>query len=495
LRVFKAMPTSGPNAADAATFGVVLKALLDHTKRVKTTRKSQSQAEAEFGSRIVMDDSGQSCARVIWERLVRQHQSATRAKSKRRTPLDVQNAVLAIRALTEGTGDDTTLAFKLLPELYGLSRPGESAIARADQKDQAALPTLQLDDRSAETILNLCLGTKRNLDAAHFAKQFLDRPDILARFRQRQWQLMMAAFANAHDSHTCQRLMEAFGPKNKQPRWSYQTYAYLFKSARWTKDMDRFLDLMEEYIHLPEAYVTNNVRGRDPGQQRSFIEGTELRETRPPQELLHRVYPTLEIATLMLETAIDGQRLSGMRQALRVSELLKEGSLMQAQTRQLVDEELATYAVERASDMGPAGDDVKPRNPEKVERRIEFWRRRRYERLAQVLDAVLNTGRMAEAGSTPREQEKWQQMARLVKAKLNPTARASLQPVSEDVIAPRNNKEWKSNVQSARRSVPSSPRREQTARDDSSHREDRPYRSHDRSASGDRRPHFNSDRR
>jgi hypothetical protein len=493
LRVLKSMPASGPHAPDAATFAVVLKALLDRAKRFKTTRTSQSLA-AELGPRIVMDESGQSCARVIWERLVQGHRGAMQAKGRYRTPLDSQNAVQAIRALTEGTEEDKTLAFELLPELYGLSRPGESAVARADQKDQTNLPTLQLDDRAAETILNLCLGTKKNLDAAHFAKQFLDRPDVLARFRQRQWQLMMAAFANAHDSHTCQRLMEAFGPKNKQPRWSYQTYAYLLKSARWTKDMDRFLDLMEEYVDLPEAYVTTNVRGREPGQHRSFMEERELRKARPARDIPQRVYPTLEVATLMLETAIDGQRLSGMRQALRVSELLKEGALMQAQTRQLIDEEVITHSIERSSGMRSAEDEIKPRNPEKVERRVEFWRRRRYERLEQVLNAVLNTGRMAEPGSTPQEQKKWEQMARLVRAKLSPEARASLRPVAEDLAPPRNNREWKSNVQSARRFAPSSPRREQSGRDEHSHRQDRPYRSIDRPGD-DRRSHHNPDRR
>lgn len=475
LRVLRMMPTSGPGAPDAVTFGVVLKALLDRNKVLKAARRAQSKVETR-DSLIGRDESGMSHARAVWDQLVRQHQGLTQSKGDLRTVLDEQNAVLGIRALSEGSKEDAALALTLLTDLYGLSRPGESAMARAEQKDITALSTLQLDDRSAETILNLCLGTKRNLDAAHFAKQFLDRPDVLSGFRQRQWQLMMAAFANAHDCHMCQRLIETFGPKGEQRRWSYQTYAYLFRSARWTKDMERFLDLMEDYAILPEAYIADNVRGREPNQHRDLVAKRELLKTRAPREVHHQVSPTLEMATLMLETAIDGQRLSSMRQALRVSEVLKEGALILAQQTQMVDEELAIHATARAKDGRAAPgdlDDVKPRNPEKVGKRVNFWRRRRYERLGQILDAVLDAGHMAEAGTSPQEQAKWEKMARLVKEKLNPDSREFERNETEGRAPPRNVKEWKNNLQSAQRSGPYM-RREPSRPDDSFQRDGRP---------------------
>ena len=473
IRVLRAMPASGACAPDAITFGIIFKALLDRNKLLKAARKSHTKADTEDTASSAIDKTSNTYAREIWDRLMQQHQVTKQSNGKVHAVLDEQNAVLGIRALSEGSAEDAALALTLLPDLYGLSRPGESAVARSN--NQSVLPTFQLDDRSAETILKLCLGMQKNLDAAHFAKQFLDRPNILARFRQRQWQLMMAAFSNAHDCHMCQRLIEAFGPRNEQRRWSYQTYAYLFRSARSTKDMDRFLDLMEDYVLLPEAYAESNVRGGEPSQHRDLVAKIELSQARPPRDIPRRVSPTLEMATLMLETAIDGQRLSGMRQALRVSEVLKEGALIVAQRTQLIDDELAFHSVDRAINTGRMREDdegIKPRNPEKVERRVQFWRRRRYERLAEILEPVLDASHMAEAGTSPQEQAKWEQMARLVREKLDPEGQEQKRPDTKASPPPRNVKEWKTKLHTTRRPGPYV-KREHSRRNDSYHRDDR----------------------
>jgi len=431
MRVFNAMPRSGLGMPDRITYGIVLNAICE---RIRVKRNGRSRGLYEASAPEPEGQDGKTFAHIVWERLAEQHNSNADKQASRwqtgqhpndrdmhhgNSVLDGQNAVLTIRALMEGSKDDLELAFVLLPRFYNLSRPGQSASAQSVAAEQMKLPTLLLDDRAVETILNVCQIAKRHQDAAHFARQFLEIPGVLAQFRPRQWQLVMAAFSHVHDTDMCQKIIEDFAPRSRQPSWPGLTYVYLFRSAMWNQDVERFLDLMEHHVDLPASYASSNARGRTPAEARHFQAQMALRADQSAQQTPHRILPTLEIAILMLETAIRAKKVSSLRQVLRISEVLKETDLIEAQRKQTMEEFDKSSARDRAHPRFPGQESV---DEAKVRARVEFWRRKRYERLVEAIDIVLAARDTLEMGTSPAEQEKWQAMAHYIRNKLDTPA-------------------------------------------------------------------------
>ena len=431
MRVFADMPRSGLGMPDRITYGIVLNAICE---RIRMKRNGRSRGSYEALAPKPEGEDGKTFARIVWERLAEQHnanldkqvsrwltgqQADDRNSQYGNSVLDSQNAVLTVRALMDGSNDDLELAFVLLPRFYNLSRPGQSASAQSVIAEQMKLPTLLLDDRAVETILNVCQYAKRHHDAAHFARQFLEIPGVLAQFRPRQWQMIIAAFSNVHDTDMCQKIVDDFAPRNRQPPWPGLIYVYLFRSAMWNQDVERFLDLMEQHVELPAAYASGNARRRMPAEARQFEAQMTLRAAQPARQIPHRILPTLEIAILMLETAIRAKKVSSLRQVLRISEVLKETDLIEAQRKQTSEESVNSSALSRINSRVIADESV---DDAKIRNRVEFWRRKRYERLVEAIDMVLASRDTLEMGTSAAEQEKWQAMARYIRNKLETPA-------------------------------------------------------------------------
>jgi hypothetical protein len=190
---------------------------------------------------------------------------------------------------------------------------------------------------------------------------------------------------------------------------------------------------MEQHVELPEAYTSSNARRRMPAEARQFQAQMALRAEQPARQIPHRILPTLEIAILMLETAIRAKKVSSLRQVLRISEVLKETDLIEAQRKQTKEEFDKSPAPSRTNPRIIAEESI---NEAKVRNRVEFWRRKRYERLVEAIDMVLAARDTLEMGTSPTEQEKWQAMARYIRNKLDTPAAPPLQKSSVQASHP-----------------------------------------------------------
>jgi hypothetical protein len=407
LRVLTSMPQTGEGAPDAITYTVIFNALMN---------RGANNADGSVSNE-------KSAVRSVWEKMIEQQKSLGEQKAK--PVLDNQNAILGLRALSTGSEADRNLAFVALPRLFGMSRPGESVAAQSSGNLKIRAP-LELNERAVETILTLCLGLKRDVDASHYVRQFLARKPLVAQFSGRHWQLIMAALANAHDREACEMVLERFGPAVNQSAWPYQCYASLFKSAKWTRDFDGFMRLLEKHVKLPSAYQVSEAVLSEKGRQ------------------LRQIVPTLEIAVLMLETALASKQISSIRRALRVSAVMKEGDLIFAEEHQ----QLNDHSQGRGSQtQGSPDQDL--RQPNKSQKQIMFWRQRRNERLIECTAAALRANHIAVQGSTPAEEAAWRRTADEARQALSAGNQPYVAPALETRSPPRNMQQWRETLRGA----------------------------------------------
>ncbi|KAI0081844.1 hypothetical protein K474DRAFT_1613127 [Panus rudis PR-1116 ss-1] len=188
--VYMAMDTEGPLAPDQFTYSILFHALVQRS----TTAPKSDVSEAMLKSA--------SDARLLWRQM-------TKSLSKRpNVAIDPYVVSSAIRALTRGSPFDSHLAFDILREYAGLTKPGEPRVEPLVKMNhfilQAALELCNVTGKHRLAVHWLQLALKmipseidrRHLNQVHAAHVNLGNAGVLdgesSSFKLLQWQLERA---------------------------------------------------------------------------------------------------------------------------------------------------------------------------------------------------------------------------------------------------------------------------------------------------------------
>ncbi|KAK7695438.1 hypothetical protein QCA50_000074 [Cerrena zonata] len=145
--VYNAMKDSGPLAPDHFTYSILFNAL-------------RQRGEVDNESNLGIHRQNASDARLLWKQMVR--------ASERSTGFVFDSYILApvIQVLYRGSPSDQLMAFDIIREYLGLSKPGEPEV-------KGRIP---LDSRLFFCALDACVRTQKHRLALHWMQQMMEKP-------------------------------------------------------------------------------------------------------------------------------------------------------------------------------------------------------------------------------------------------------------------------------------------------------------------------------
>ncbi|KDQ64497.1 hypothetical protein JAAARDRAFT_118172 [Jaapia argillacea MUCL 33604] len=146
--VYFAMDQDGPLAPNHIVYTAMLNAL--------SWRRTGQTAEG-----MSIQAQNASDAKLLWRRMLK-------ASEKKDGGFPIDSFVVApmLRILARGRPTDQTLAFEIIRDFLGLSKPGETPLP----------PRFPLSPQTLEPVLELCNNQQKHRLCLHFAQQVIDRP-------------------------------------------------------------------------------------------------------------------------------------------------------------------------------------------------------------------------------------------------------------------------------------------------------------------------------
>ncbi len=170
-----------------------------------------------FGALLANKETAGSEAMMLWNRLVRENKDN----------VDSFVAIAAMRCFMLGDKAIQQKGIDLLQPLYGLSLPGQSALATGTD-----LPRLTLDERVAETALKLCLSAGRTNVAVHISEQILEDQTLASTLRLEALNAILSAFAAEGDIKRCLDLLAT------DREWNSNSYIQVLRAVVGKGDAD-----------------------------------------------------------------------------------------------------------------------------------------------------------------------------------------------------------------------------------------------------------------
>lgn len=304
-RVFLVLDRSGPLSPDRVTYTIMFKALA-------LAPRLEAGAQTESSAGIT--------PRALWDQAVRQFRTPDEILSVREQSQRQIDPILVNQAITcmiNGHREDQKFAMDLIPRLYNLSLPGESASAPRISTSPAfaSLPTISLDVKSATSILNLVVKARKHDIASHFAHLFLANPAIIKEADLSFFCICITVFCENRDIAAALDIMESYQPPSVgSDGWPKTVWHSMLNAARWTKDWRSALNVFRKMTHLPEGIE----HGREStGQPRNAakLTGNDARGVRWITPDPRRT--DAQAMSLLLKTSLNS-RPEATLQALRV---------------------------------------------------------------------------------------------------------------------------------------------------------------------------------
>lgn len=192
--VFNDVPDEGPLAADSVTFTTVFRGLYERV----------SMPGVDSKEKVGLTNA--SDARFIWKR-------CTKLIEKGQVAVDAHLLATLCKVLSLGRPSDQLLAFDVIRDWAGLSKPGEVA----------PKPVVALNAPLASAVLELCQASMKFSLTIHFVQQLMDRPvpeGEVPLLNTGHMQQALSAYAN----------LANFGSMNES-RQALHTIEYMLRAA------------------------------------------------------------------------------------------------------------------------------------------------------------------------------------------------------------------------------------------------------------------------
>jgi hypothetical protein len=303
-RVFLSLDRTGPLSPDSATYTVMLQAV----------------ALAPPATPGREDTAMTITARSLWDQAVRQFRTVDESlppKAQFQRRIDFMLANRAIASLVKGRWEDQKYALDLIPRLYNLSLPGQSATMPQPPPSpaMASLPVLPLNVKSATSIIRLTIGAKKHDLASHFVHLFLADPQVMQEADLAFFCLSITALSEHRDVDGILHILESYQPPSiGKDGWPLSAWHSMLGATRWAKDWRSALLIFRKMTQIPPGVEhrreTAPERKITPYKKPSDARGVRWQETNPRQ-------PDAESMSLLLKTALQSSPEVTL-QALRV---------------------------------------------------------------------------------------------------------------------------------------------------------------------------------
>ncbi|THH02432.1 hypothetical protein EW026_g427 [Hermanssonia centrifuga] len=292
--VFYAMDQEGPLSPDHFIYATLLHAIAD--------RRVLSE-----GSQEPVSVQNASDAKLVWKQMVK-------ASEKLGFPIDAYALTGVLKALSGGRPTDQLLAFDIVRDYVGLSKPGETA-----------LPTkVPLNDFILQVVLGLCIVTRKYRLCMHYFQQVIDRPTKPGQERIITWRHMeqvlrayvaIAALGSMGEANQALETLEwMLREEIKDPNSGYkirprlETYGLVlsacWRGADWVS-ATRTFELMTGY------------NGKD------FRDGKTGAPRMEKRSKGRNIMPNSAVLSTLARAAVASKDRANMRQCLRIIDHLQ----------------------------------------------------------------------------------------------------------------------------------------------------------------------------
>lgn len=312
----KQHPVLSPNAVVyTAIFRAITTQRQKHASAEPTTANDADIPSSIMPSKPTLD------AKVLWMDL-------TRANNKKSVVIDTHLIAAAIRALSEGSASDQSLAFDIFRDHLGLVRPNETP--------RKPLIEGLLDVHTLAAILDLCNDMRQYDLCIHFAGQIshskrtpenpspwantaMDRPNVERVLRAHAALVEVNDIVQSRQSLSLVRSLLEREITEKDPRLrpTMSTYNLLFTVCRRAVDWESTTD----GFFLMSGFDTEQFKG--------VVAGPLKHSKRSPGKIL---IPDIEAMSSIARTALDSKQEDPMRQCVRMTEAVGFNHLLSGKT-------------------------------------------------------------------------------------------------------------------------------------------------------------------
>lgn len=315
--VYLGMDKEGALAPDQVTYYIMLSTAnaIDHYRRAAGADKVELPA-IDVGS----------VGRGYWDAAVRRLCTKTSVRG-----IDSGLALAAIQCFAAGSPADQRVAEDLIPRLWNLPAPGQPASASGSKATYRllpkawtdVLPTLNLDVRSATSLLSTLRRMGNKSLIAHYSRLFMDEPNLRRNADLAFLRVLAHNLGHASDAEGAQNVIDMFQPPTGTDGWPADVYLGILNAARWSADWDVALPTFRRMVALPANVENGGVQSGEgvykwtsPNGRKEDCRGKKWIEPRP-----HRVSPAAMSGLFKTAlAALKGTGIKPLRQAMAVYE-------------------------------------------------------------------------------------------------------------------------------------------------------------------------------
>ncbi|KAI0347517.1 hypothetical protein BDW22DRAFT_1351965 [Trametopsis cervina] len=288
--VFNEMLDDGPLPPDHISFTEMFMSLCNR-ERIRGVE-----------GRTAVQHQNASDARYLWKQFLKQHEKGAVAA-------DEILITTLLRVLSSGRSTDQMVAFDVVREYIGLSKPGEEPMK----------PRITVTPLVLSSVLELCLASQKPKLCIHFAQQVMDRPvpsgqhHIIDRYHMRQVLMAYSQLASLGSLNESKQALETLewmlrqsvlyqdGEVKIRPHMPVYGVAFLvfWKGEDWPSAARAF-ELMSGY------HADDFIDGKTGSPRASNLSDGKL------------IHPDSRIWASMARTAVVSADRANMRQCLRM---------------------------------------------------------------------------------------------------------------------------------------------------------------------------------